>query len=147
MATTPNRKDAYMGAMKKTGGKPKSSMSAADPKSKPMTSKLAPTKSPRTKSAPVRTPQAASFTYREAPGMSGGTSTSKLAPASSKRPVPAGPAREVRNNQAKLDRAAGLGDDGPKNARFAPAKSPRTVPNPKKKQATYPGRTPYNYAV
>ncbi len=107
MATTPNRKDAYMGAMKKPGGKPRASMSASDPKSKPMTSKLAPTKSPRTKSAPVRIPQAASFTYREAPGKVPATSTSKLAPAASKR----------------------------------------ATRDPRKKQKTYPGRDPYNYAV
>jgi hypothetical protein len=47
-STTPNRKDAYMGAMNKTEKKPRSSVSASDPKSKPMQSKLAPKSSPRT---------------------------------------------------------------------------------------------------
>ena len=119
MATTPSRKDAYMGAMKKSVKK-------------------------STPSAPAKGPQKAVVM---AARRSGGTPTSKLAPETSKRPQPIGPARAIRENQAKFDRAAGLGDDGPKTARFAPAKSPRTVPNPKKKQATYPGRKPYNYAV
>ena len=123
MATTPSRKDAYMGAMKKSEKKPRASMSAADPKSK-----------------------AASMPK----GMMGGTHrtpTSKLAPETSKRPQPIGPARAIRENQAKFDRAAGLGDDGPKTARFAPAKSPRTVPNPKRKQKTYPGAKKMNYGA
>ena len=30
---------------------------------------------------------------------------------------------------------------------LAPAKSPRTVPNPKKKQATYPGTKKMNYGA
>lgn len=131
MATTPSRKDAYMGAMKKSEKKP--------------------------------TPSAPAKAVSMPKGMSGGTPaskmdarrsggttrtpTSKLAPETSKRPQPIGPARAIRENQAKFDRAAGLGDDGPKTARFAPAKSPRTVPNPKKKQATYPGRKKMNYAV
>ena len=146
MATTPNRKAAYMGAMKKSEKNPQPSMSASDPKSKPQTSKLAPTKSPRTKSAP-RIENMRSVPGKpagESPKMVAATPTSKLAPETSKRP---GPSRAIRENQAKFDRSAGLGDDGPKTARFAPAKSPRTVPNPKKKQATYPGRKPYNYGA
>ena len=142
MATTPSRKDAYMGAMKKSEKKPKPSMSAADPKSKPQTSKLAPTKSPRTRYAPRIE------NMRSVPGKPAGevpaAPTSKLAPETSKRP---GPSRAVRNTQALFDRSAGLGDDGPKTARFAPAKSPRSVPNPKKKQATYPGRKKMNYGA
>ena len=126
MATTPSRKDAYMGAMKKSEKKPRASMSAADPKSKPQP----PAKGPGN-----------TFVGSKP------STPSKLAPETSKRPQPIGPARAIRENQAKFDRSAGLGDDGPKTARFAPAKSPRTVPNPKKKQATYPGRKPYNYAV
>ena len=50
------------------------------------------------------------------------------APSTSKRSMPAGPARKFRDDQAKLDRAARLGDDGPKTARFAPSKSPRPMP-------------------
>ena len=50
------------------------------------------------------------------------------APSSSKRSMPAGPAREARKNQAMLDRSASLGDSGPKTARFAPSKSPRPMP-------------------
>ena len=38
------------------------------------------------------------------------------APSSSKRSMPAGPARESRKNQAMLDRSASLGDSGPMNA-------------------------------
>jgi hypothetical protein len=50
------------------------------------------------------------------------------APKSSPRPKPAGPVRNFRNDQGKLDRAARLGDDGPKTARFAPKSSPRPKP-------------------
>ena len=144
MATTPNRKDAYMAAMKKTDKKPRASMSAADPKSKPQTSKLAPTTSPRTKSAPRVENMNGFVEGTTHTPMSGGTPASKLAPAKSKRP---GPSRAVRNAQALFDRSASLGDDGPKTARFAPAKSPRTVPNPKKKQKPYPGTNKFNYGA
>lgn len=117
MATTPNRKDAYMGAMKKAEKKPLSSAPAKGPGNTFVGSKP--------------------------------STTSKLAPATSKRPQPIGPARAVRENQAKFDRAAGLGDDGPKAkpSALAPVKSKRPVASPAKKQKTYPGRTPYNYAV
>ena len=54
--------------------------------------------------------------------------SSSSAPASSKRSMPAGPAREARKNQAMLDRSASLGDDGPKVSRSAPASSPRPMP-------------------
>ena len=52
-------------------------------------------------------------------------SSSKMAPTKSPRSMPSGPARKVRENQAKLNRSSSLGDDGPKTARFAPSKSPR----------------------
>ena len=54
--------------------------------------------------------------------------TSSSAPSKSQRPMPAGPARFARKNQAMLDRSASLGDSGPKTARFAPSKSPRPMP-------------------
>ncbi len=108
-STTPNRRDAYMGAMNKTE-KPRSSMSTSDPKSKPQPSKMAPAKSPR----PVGKPS---------PNR-GNTNPETSAP---ERSTPA-PSSMVPS-------------------KLAPAKSPRPVAAPKKKQATYPGRKPYNYAV
>ena len=69
MATTPNRRDAYMGAMKKPE---KKSLGLSQSKSKPQ--------------PPAKGPQFV-MGYRES-GMSGGTLASKLAPETSKRPKP-----------------------------------------------------------
>jgi hypothetical protein len=54
--------------------------------------------------------------------------TSSSAPSKSPRSMPAGPARAVRNNQAKFDRSASLGDDGPSRKSMAPKSSPRPMP-------------------
>jgi hypothetical protein len=51
--------------------------------------------------------------------------TSSSAPKSSPRPMSGASARAVRGNQAKFDRSAGLGDDGPSRKSFAPKSSPR----------------------
>jgi hypothetical protein len=59
-----------------------------------------------------------------------------LAPAKSPRTQPA---PRVENMKGYVE--------GTTHTPMASAKSPRPVANPKKKQATYPGRKPYNYAV
>ena len=54
--------------------------------------------------------------------------TSSSAPSKSQRPMSAGPARKVRENQSRFDRSASLGDDGPTRKSFAPKSSPRPMP-------------------
>lgn len=143
-AATPSRKDAYMGAMSKPA-KTRSAMSASDPKSKPQPSKLAPTSSPRT----PRSPQAGKMPAVSLPKVFGGGMTkpvSKVAPTKSPRP-------ERRPSEPGFSFRVPGPSQAPESSppatksKLAPTVGTRSKANPRRKQKTYPGRTPYNYAV
>lgn len=136
---TPNRRDAYMGAMNKPAKKSPSAMSASDPKSKPQSSKLAPASSPRTKPSP----QAGKMPSVSLPKVFGGGMTSpvsKVAPTKSPRPRRFPVPKAMSSSDVTVISPA-------TKSRLAPKEGIRSKANPRRKQKTYPGRTPYNYAV